>query len=152
MSKSEAGVRGHAVRLIDPPDTVQEIVKRAVTDTGREILFSDQPAKAGVNNLLEIYQLFTAQSREEIEAHFLGKGYAGLKAEVAEVIIEGLRPIQEKYRQLISNPDELNSILDAGANRARAIADLKVDQVKDAVGFVRRRDKSNTASWKFDDV
>lgn len=147
MSKSEAGVRGHAVRLIDPPDTVREIVKRAVTDAGREIQFSDQPEKAGVNNLLEIYQLFTAESREEIEAHFRGKGYAGLKAEVSEVIIEGLRPIQEKYRQLTSNPDELNSILDAGASRARAVADHKVDQVKDAVGFVRRRDKINAALW-----
>ncbi len=145
MSKSEAGVRGHAVRLIDPSDTVREIVKRAVTDTGREILFSDQPEKAGVNNLLEIYQLFTAESREEIETHFLGKGYAELKAEVAEVIIEGLRPIQEKYGQLTSNPDELDSILDAGASRARAVADHKLDQVKDAVGFVRRWDKRNTA-------
>lgn len=137
MSKSEAAVtRDHAVRLTDDPDTIRTVIRRAVTDTGREILFSDDPEKAGVNNLLEIYELFGGQEREPIEAHFAGQGYAALKREVSEAVIEGLRPIRERYKQLIADPAELDRLLVDGAERARAVAGAKVAQVKRAVGFL----------------
>ncbi len=139
MSKSEAQVRGHAVRLVDPPDEIRMVIKRAVTDTGREIRFSDDPQKAGVNNLLEIYELLTAESRLDIEAHFAGKGYAELKEEVAEVIIEALRPIQERYQSLISDPAELDDILADGAARASAVAGPKVQEIKARVGFLQKK-------------
>jgi tryptophanyl-tRNA synthetase len=139
MSKSETNIRGHAVRLTDSPDEIRWTLKRAVTDTGREIVFSDAPEKAGVNNLLEIYQLLTGQSRPEIEAHFAtSKGYGALKAEVAEVIIESLRPIRERFEQLIADPAELDRILDDGAQRARAVAEPKVQEMKYKVGFITR--------------
>src|SRR5215471_6391921 len=70
MSKSEAHVPGHAVRLLDGPDEIRSVIQRAVTDKGREIVFSDAPEKAGVNNLLEIYELLSQQSRPTIEEHF----------------------------------------------------------------------------------
>ena len=139
MSKSEAHIRGHAVRLTDSPDEIRWALKRAVTDLGREIVFSDAPEKAGVNNLLEIYQLLTGQSRPEIEAHFaVSKGYGALKSEVAEVVIESLRPIRERYEQLISDPAELDRILEDGAQRARAVAEPKVQEMKYKVGFIVR--------------
>jgi tryptophanyl-tRNA synthetase len=136
MSKSEAHVRGHAVQLIDEPDEIRRVIRRAVTDAGREIVFSDAPEKAGVNNLLEIYELLTGQGRPEIEARFAGRGYAALKREVAEVVIEALRPIRERYHGLMSDPAELDRILAAGAGRARAVAEPKMQEIRHKIGFV----------------
>jgi tryptophanyl-tRNA synthetase len=135
MSKSET-VRGHAIRLVDEPDEIRYAIRRAVTDAGREIVFSDAPEKAGVNNLLQIYELLTGKSRPEIEAHFAtARGYGDLKKEVAEVVIEALRPIRERYYQLIADPAELDRILELGAERARAVAEPKVQEIKQKVGF-----------------
>jgi tryptophanyl-tRNA synthetase len=136
MSKSEMDVRGHAVGLADSPDEIRRTIRRAVTDTGREIVFSDDPDKAGVNNLLEIYELFTGQARPEIEAHFAGQGYAALKGEVAEVIVEGLRPVRERYAELMADPAELDRILALGADRARSVAAPKLEEVQRKVGFI----------------
>lgn len=136
MSKSQTTVRGHAVLLTDEPDEIRWVIKRAVTDSGREIVFSEDPEKAGVNNLLEIYELFTGQSRLEIEAHFAGKGYGQLKSEVAEAVVEGLRPIREGYKALMADPAELDRLLALGAERARAVAEPKVEEIKSKVGFI----------------
>jgi tryptophanyl-tRNA synthetase len=136
MSKSQSETRGHAVRLTDKPDVIRRVFQRAVTDSGREIIFSEVPEKAGVNNLLEIYELLTGGSRPEIEAHFEGQGYAVLKDQVAEVVIETLQPIRERYLELVSNRSELDAILADGAQRARAVADPKIELVKRKVGFV----------------
>jgi tryptophanyl-tRNA synthetase len=138
MSKSEAHMRGHAIRLVDEPDEIRYVIQRAVTDAGREIGFSDAPEKAGVNNLLEVYELLTQQSRRAIAGHFAGKGYAVLKQEVAELIIEVLRPIREGYAKLIADPTELDRILVAGAKRAQAVAEPKIEHVRHIVGFIER--------------
>jgi tryptophanyl-tRNA synthetase len=135
MSKSDP-TRGHAIRIIDEPDEIRWVFKRAVTDTGREIIFSDDPAKAGVNNLLQIYELMTGQTRTQIEEHFAGKGYGALKGDVAEVAIETLRPIRERYHQLIADPAELDRLMAVGAERARVVAEPKIKLVKERVGFV----------------
>lgn len=136
MSKSEAHVRGHAVNLLDEPDEIRRTIRRAVTDTGREIVFSDVPQKAGVNNLLEIYETLTGKSRPEIEAYFSGMGYAQLKNEVAEVVVEALRPIRERYLALMGDPQEVDRLLADGAQRARAVADPKMEEIKRKVGFL----------------
>lgn len=136
MSKSETHIRGHAVRLIDEPDEISYVIQRAVTDTGRDIAFSDAPEKAGVNNLLEIYELLIGKSRPEIEMHFAGKGYAILKKEVAELVIAALRPIRDRYYALLSDSAKLDSILAAGAERARSIAEPKIQEIKRKVGFL----------------
>ncbi|MGH7556234.1 MAG: tryptophan--tRNA ligase [Gemmatimonadota bacterium] len=136
MSKRDAHIRGHAVRLIDEPDEIRAVISRAVTDSGREIVFSDAHEKAGVNNLLEIYELLTDYDRPSIEAQFEGKGYGALKREVAEVVIEALRPVRERYRSFVADPSELESILQNGAARAREVAEPKVQEVKRRVGFI----------------
>ena len=138
MSKSQAHIREHAVRLADEPDVIRRVIQRAVTDTGREIVFSRDPEKAGVNNLLEIYELLSGQGRPEIEARFAGQGYAALKKEVAEVVIEALCPIRARYHELISDPAELDRTLAVGADRARSVAEPKVQEVRHKVGFVKR--------------
>ncbi|WP_448336833.1 tryptophan--tRNA ligase [Chloroflexus aurantiacus] len=140
MSKSET-TRGHAIRIVDDPDEIRWAIKRAVTDSYNEIRFSDDPDRAGVNNLLQIYELLTGRSRPEIEAHFAGKGYGVLKRELTEVVIESLRPIRERYYQLMNDPAELDRILAIGAEQARAVAEPKMTLILERVGFVLPNDR-----------
>jgi tryptophanyl-tRNA synthetase len=135
MSKS-IETRYHAIRLLDDPDEIRRAIRRAVTDSGREIIFSDDPAKAGINNLLTIYQAFTGQSRQEIEDHFAGKGYGELKAEVAEVVVEALRPIQERYRALRAERGYIDEVLRRGAEEAKRRSEPTLTQAKHRVGFI----------------
>lgn len=136
MSKSVAATnRFHAVGLLDSPDEVWATMKRATTDSGQEIIFSDKPEKAGVNNLLTIYQAFSGQTKEEIENHFAGKYYSVLKREVADVMIESLKPIQERYNQFLADPALLDNVLKAAAQEARQMAETTLQKIKHAVGF-----------------
>src|SRR5256885_6378030 len=83
MSKSDEDSDAGCVMLLDDADAVRRKFKRAVTDSGSEIRFD--AARPAINNLLTIYHLLSGQSREQVEAHFSGKGYASLKSELAEV-------------------------------------------------------------------
>ena len=137
MSKSLSDKRGHAVRLLDEPDEIMYAFKRAVTDSGREICFSGDPEKAGVNNLLGIYQAITGKDNAAVEADFANaRGYGDLKVGVAEVVIETLRPIQARYRELMDDAAELDRLLAYGAEQARAVSQPKVDDMKRIMGLV----------------
>lgn len=137
MSKSSAHIRGHAIRLLDEPKEIERSFKRAVTDSGNEIQFSDAPEKAGVNNLLGIYKALTGKSKAECEADFAqARGYGDLKKRVAEVTIETLAPIQNRYHRLMDDPTELDRLLAQGAEQARAIATPKLDRMKEMMGLV----------------
>jgi tryptophanyl-tRNA synthetase len=138
MSKSFAHVRGHAIRMLDDPAEIERSFKRAVTDSGNEIRFSDDPEKAGVNNLLGIYRVATGKDAAEVEADFMNaRGYGELKARVAEAVIEELAPIKVRYTELMSDPDELDRLLRQGADAARDFAEPKLNWVKDRVGLTR---------------
>ncbi|MCX7911465.1 MAG: tryptophan--tRNA ligase [Dehalococcoidales bacterium] len=132
MSKSE-NAPNHAINLLDPPDVIRGKVMRATTDSLKEIRFDEN--RPGINNLLTIYQAFTGESRETIEARFAGKGYSDLKKSLAEVVIEGLRPVQERYRSLTADPAGIDAILEDGANRARPIARKMLGEVKARMGL-----------------
>jgi len=132
MSKSETG-QGHALYLLDSPDEIRMKIKRATTDSHRDILFNE--SRPGINNLLTIYELFSGKSRSEIEAHFQGKGYGVLKEELAELVIEGLKPLQERYREITADPAYLESMLKKGADKVRPIAEGVLRRVKDRIGL-----------------
>ncbi len=135
MSKSGTG-RGHAVLLSDSDDEIRRTIRRAVTDSGREIRFSEDPEKAGVNNLLTIYQTVTGKDPEQVEADFVdARGYGDLKQGVAEVVVELVRPIRERYHELMADHDELDRLLAIGAGRAREVAEAKLVEVKEKMGF-----------------
>jgi tryptophanyl-tRNA synthetase len=137
MSKSYAHVRGHAVRLIDEPAEILRSFKRAVTDSGNEIRFSDAPEKAGVNNLLGIYKCVTGKSLAEVEEDFTNaRGYGDLKVAVAEVVIAELSPIRARYLELIAEPAELDRLLALGAEQAAAVAAPKLRAMKEQMGLV----------------
>lgn len=132
MSKSETGP-GHSIHLLDSPDRIRSKIMRAVTDSGREIRFDE--SRPGIYNLLVIYQLLTESRRSEIEAHFEGKGYADLKRELAEVIIEKIRPLQSRHRKLMADPEQIDRLLAQGASRIRPIAEETLAVVKDRIGL-----------------
>jgi len=137
MSKSIAtDQKHHAVGLLDSPDQVWSVLKRATTDSGKEIVFSDAPSKAGVNNLLTIYQALTGQTQIEIEKHFEGQLYGALKREVADVIIETLAPIQTRYNELMQDARALDAILQSSAEQAAARAAPTLRKAKEHMGFV----------------
>ena len=131
MSKSDENVNG-SIMLLDDADTIRRKLKRAVTDSGSEVRFDE--ARPAVNNLLTIFQILTGRTPEEIEAHFAGKGYAQLKADVADATIEFLRPFQERMQSI--SDEELGRILRDGADKARAIAAETMRQVKERMGIV----------------
>jgi tryptophanyl-tRNA synthetase len=136
MAKSRTA-QGHAIRLTDDDVQIRKAFKRAVTDSGREIEFSDDPERAGVNNLLGIYRAITEKSEEEVLADFANaRGYGDLKRAVAEVVIEALAPVRKRYLELMEDPGELDRLLSEGARRAADQAEAKVLEMKRRMGFL----------------
>src|SRR5678815_1207399 len=117
MSKSDDNVAG-SIFLLDDADTVTKKIKRAVTDSGTDIRFDE--TRPAITNLLTIFQLLTGKSNDECERHFEGKGYGHFKTELAETVVEFLRPFQERVKQY--DDAALDSILKTGAEKARSIA------------------------------
>ena len=137
MSKSFAHVRGHAVGLLDAPGDIERSFRRAKTDSGNEIHFSEKAEKASVNNLLGIYKVVTGKSESDVEADFAGAaGYGELKGRVAEAVVAELTPIRQRYEVLMEDLAELDRLLAGGAERARAVSEPKLMEVKRRVGLV----------------
>ena len=131
MSKSAEG-QHHSVALLDDPKKARKTIMRAVTDSGRDIVFD--PERAGLYNLLSVYQALTGQSREEIATHFDGKGYGDLKKEVAEAVIAEIEPIQARYRELTADPSHIDGVLAQSVANLRPIVDQTMDAVRRAMG------------------
>ncbi|PYS75616.1 MAG: tryptophan--tRNA ligase [Acidobacteria bacterium] len=135
MSKSDEESQAGCIMLLDDDDAVRRKFKRAVTDSGTEIKFDE--SRPAINNLLTIYHLLTNKTQAEIEEHFTGKGYAALKQELAEVCIEFLKPIQQRVRSI--DDDKLDQILEQGAERAEAIAQMTLSRAKKSMGLIGAR-------------
>ena len=141
MAKTYSHIRGHMVKMVDDPKEIERSFKRAVTDSGNEIRFSDDPGKAGVNNLLGIYRVITGKSESEVEADFAdARGYGDLKQRVADAAIEELTPIRERYDELMKDVGELDRLLARGAESAQAVSGPKLQEVKRRMGLVLPRD------------
>lgn len=133
MSKSDPNPNG-CIFLLDDIDTVVRKIKRAVTDSEAEVKYAE--GKDGVNNLLNIYSSVTGKTIDEAVDEFKGCGYGDFKAAVAEATAEALRPIHEKYNDLMKNKDYLESIYRKGAETANAVSRRTLSKVKKKVGFV----------------
>lgn len=131
MSKS-AQSSYNRIELLDDAETVRKKIKKAVTDSGSEIIYSDE--KPALKNLINIYASFTGISIKEIEKKFAGKGYGDFKTDLAEVIIEFLIPFQKKFNSLSDN--DVMVILNEGAKKVKKIASEKMIEVKKKIGFV----------------
>jgi len=135
MSKSAESVAG-LIEILDTPEVNAKKIKSAVTDAGREIKF-DEKEKPGVSNLLSIHSALTGQSVSELENHFAGKGYGDLKGEVADVVVEYLKPIREKTLELLADESHLLSILSNGAAKAHEVASTTLAKTYANLGLVR---------------
>lgn len=133
MSKSATG-RYHAIFLTDTPDQIRDKIKRATTDSIGTIVFDED--RPGILNLLTIYQAFTGESRETIEERFAGQGYGAFKAALTEVIVNELRPLQERYAQLAAEPGYVAGILKDGADRVRPTAEKTLTDAKRGLGLL----------------
>ena len=136
MSKSAASPNG-IIEIMDKPEVNLKKIKSAVTDTGKEIIF-DEKNKPGVSNLLTIYTALTEKSISEAENEFNGKGYGDFKSAVGEVVVEFLRPIQNKANELLVDQSYLSQVLKVGADKANAVAEKTLKDVYDAIGIVPR--------------
>ena len=137
MSKSFQENDGGVIGLLDSDAEIIKTIKRAVTDSGNEIKFSEDKDKAGVNNLLGIYKVITGKSVENVEKDFEGtKGYGVLKEKVGEIVVDTISPIRAKYQEFMSDPSELDRLLEIGAENARSISEPKVMEMKNKMGFI----------------
>ena len=106
--------------------------RSAVTDSGTEV--ARGPDKAGITNLIDILAAVRGSSPEEVESSFNGSGYGAFKQAVADAVVEYLAPVRQRYRELRSDEAELERILAAGADKARAIASNTLIDVREAMG------------------
>lgn len=131
MSKSAASEYNY-IALADDADTVRRKIKKAVTDSGSEIVYSDD--KPALKNLINIYTLLSGKSTSEIEAMYVGRGYGDFKTDLAEVVVNFLAPFQERMNGI--SDEEALAILKAGAEKVQSLARAKVRQVYDKVGLI----------------
>ncbi|GAA8186380.1 tryptophan--tRNA ligase [Helicobacter pylori] len=131
MSKSHKGAN-HAIFLLDEPDVIVKKIKKAATDSIGVIAFDEK--REGIFNLLNIYMLLSDESPEKIEERFKNKGYGDFKKELAEVVIQALKPIQERYKEI--SDDEVKAVLNCGAEKARPLARATYQKAKELMGLI----------------
>ncbi len=134
MSKSEVDPAG-TIGLLDSPEEIAKKIKRAVTDSGNEVAARmDKPA---LTNLLGIYSGFSGMSISEIEAKYKGASYGEFKEDLAGVVVDALKPIQQKYAEILTDEKYVDNVLDEGLAYAREISSKKVTAVKELIGLSR---------------
>jgi len=135
MSKS-SGSEGSYIAIMDKPDAVRRKIKRAVTDSGTEV--RGGPEKPALTNLLDIYSALSGEPVAAIEARYEGRGYAELKSDLGDVVVEALAPIQERIRELEADKSYTLGVLKQGAERAEAIASRTLAKARERIGLVPR--------------
>jgi tryptophanyl-tRNA synthetase len=126
------GTEQGTVYVVDEPDVIRRKLKRAVTDSGSEVVRA--PDKPGISNLIEILAIARGVTPEAVERDFAGRGYGDFKAAVGDEIAAWLTPVRERYGDLRADQDTLEDMLAAGAEKARAIAAGTVADVRAAMG------------------
>lgn len=135
MSKSDPNQKAF-ISLLDDPKLVDKKIKSAVTDSEGVVKY-DKERKPGISNLLDIYSNFSGLSIEDLERKYDGAGYGAFKADLVDVVNEGLAPIQKRYYELIES-EELDRILDKGAEKANIVAGKMLRKMENAMGLGRK--------------
>lgn len=134
MSKSDANPN-NILSLLDPPETIMQKIKRAVTDSEASVIF-DSEKKPGIANLLSIFSAITNQPIKTLEAAYKDTGYGKLKKDLAQSLIEFLAPIQKRHEELRQDINYLHAVLRRGAAAASAKAAPMLNKVHDVIGFI----------------
>lgn len=135
MSKSDENEK-NSVYLLDAENVIAKKIKSAVTDSEACVKY-DVENKPGVSNLITIYSAFTGKTIAEVEKHFEGANYGTFKTEVADAVIQTLKPIQEKFEMFSHDDKMLEEILNSGLEKTNQIAKAKYEEVKQKVGLGR---------------
>ena len=133
MSKSDQDARNY-VALVDPPDEVRNKIKKAVTDSGNKIAYDD--SRPAVSNLMSIYSCLTGETFESLEERYAGKGYSRFKADLSEVVIEMLEPIQKRYREIREDECYIDEIVEEGAERVSERSRQTMKGVYEKLGLI----------------
>ncbi|MDZ7990868.1 MAG: tryptophan--tRNA ligase [Nostoc sp. EfeVER01] len=133
MSKSDPSELSR-ISLLDSPEQIQYKIKRCKTDPIRGLTFDD-PARPECNNLLTLYTLLAGKKKEDVAVECQDMGWGQFKPLLTDTIIESLKPIQEKYHSITADKSYLDSVLRDGGEKARAIANQTLSQVKAALGY-----------------
>ncbi|MBO5485805.1 MAG: tryptophan--tRNA ligase [Eubacterium sp.] len=135
MSKSDENPKAY-ITVTDEPDAIVKKIKSAVTDSDMKICRGE--GKEGIENLMSIMGAITGKSFEEIEAEYQGKNYGIFKGDVAECVVEELRPVREKYLKLQGDKAYLEQIYKAGAEKAQLASRKILRKVYKKIGFIER--------------
>jgi len=134
MSKSSDSYKG-TILLLDPEEVIRKKIMSAVTDSEGKVYY-DVENKPGISNLLTIYSALKNISIKETEEYFKDYNYGNLKKEVADIVVEKLMIIQNKYNEII-NSNLIDEVLDKGINKMNELAKIKYEEVRNKVGFGR---------------
>lgn len=133
MSKSDPSDLSR-INLTDTPSEITKKIKRCKTDTVRGLEF-ENPERPECNNLLTLYMLLAGKTKEEVAAECQDMGWGQFKPLLAETAVNALQPIQEKYQAVMDDKAYLEKVLRDGREKAEAIANETLKQVKSALGF-----------------
>jgi tryptophanyl-tRNA synthetase len=135
MSKSDNDENAF-ILILDDKDAIRRKIKRAVTDSLGVVQYTDE--QPGLKNLLNIYSVFSSEDIATIVKRYEGLGYGKLKEDLAEIVVNGLDPIQKKYRELMANKDYLEKVYRDGDEKAEYHARRTLSKVYKKVGFIPR--------------
>ncbi|XP_031373323.1 tryptophan--tRNA ligase, chloroplastic/mitochondrial-like [Punica granatum] len=136
MSKSAPSDQSR-INLLDSKDAIANKIKRCKTDSFPGLEF-DNPERPECNNLLSIYQLISGKTKEEVIQECQDMNWGTFKSLITDALIDHLHPIQVRYEEIMSDPAFLDGVLTEGAARAKEIADATLNNVYQAMGFLRR--------------
>ncbi len=135
MSKSDENVNA-TILLLDDTDTIIRKFKRAVTDSESEVRYAEE--KPGISNLMDIYSAVTGKTYEEIEKEFTGKGYGDFKLAVGETVADHLKPLQNRYEELMKDKGYIESMIKMNDEKAAYYASKTLRKVQKKVGLTER--------------
>lgn len=135
MSKSDTNANA-TILLLDDTDTIIRKFKRAVTDSESEVRYAEE--KPGISNLMDIYSAVTGKTYEEIEKEFAGKGYGDFKLAVGETVADHLKPLQERYEQLMKDKAYIESMIKQNDEKAAYYANKTLRKAQKKVGLTER--------------
>lgn len=136
MSKSDPSELSR-INVLDPPDQISNKIKRCKTDPVRGLTFDD-PERPECNNLLTLYMLLSGKTKEAVAAECADMGWGQFKPLLTETAINALKPIQDKYKEVMAEKGYLESVLKDGREKAEAIANQTLADVKSALGYTAR--------------
>lgn len=137
MSKSDPSEMSR-ISLLDSPDVIQKKIKRCKTDPIKGLTF-DNPERPECHNLLTLYQILSAKTKQEVADECQDMGWGQFKPLLTEAVVATLKPIQDRYQEIMDDKNYLDSVLREGATKAREVANRTLVRVKNALGYLPPR-------------